>query len=77
LGFEENRRHPFDFSNPMSATFFIVAGVLALSVLFVGWLIWRAPEGREDHEGFHDHPVEKSETATGDEASSPEARKVG
>lgn len=61
----------------MSATFFIIAGALALSVLFVLWLIWRAPEGREDQEGFHDRPAETPEAAGGGEARGSEVRKVG
>lgn len=65
----------FLFSTPMSAAFFIVAGAVVLSVLFVFWLIWRAPEGREDREGFHGLPMEKPE-AEG-EAGGPEVRKVG
>ena len=60
----------------MSATFFIVAGVLVLSVLLVGYLIWRAPEGREDQAGFHDRPAEPDAEAEA-EPGRPEIRKVG
>lgn len=61
----------------MSATFFIVAGAVLLPALFVLWLIWRAPEGREDQEGFHDRPVERPETDAAAEPGRPEIRKVG
>lgn len=61
----------------MSATFLIVAGSLALSVIFVLWLIRRAPEGREDQEGFHDRPAEKPEAEGEGETGRPEVRKVG
>lgn len=60
----------------MSATFFIVAGAVVLSVLFVGWLIWRAPEGREDQAGFHDRPA-GPETEADAEPGRSEIRKVG
>jgi hypothetical protein len=66
----------------MSPVVLIIGVVLALSVILVLWLIWRAPEGRQDREGFHGESGGRSEanaagSGTGAEGGGPEVRKVG
>jgi hypothetical protein len=46
-------------------------------VIFVLWLIWRAPEGQQDREGFHDRSGEKPGARVVGEEGGSEIRKVG